>query len=187
MAAALAAYHSSHLRGGEVRSITQDLAKLRKRLARLRLVAPWLAERIDGLLGRVESRASRFTAPTPTLIHGDFKPSQILIEGGRVGIVDLDKTGPGDPAIDVGNLMAQLRGASLTTRQSHLHHLAPYFLAEYQKYSPTKIADDRASLFEALSLMRMAVRSFERSPWSYAKGGVSSKQVMFLNEAASCL
>jgi len=186
-AAALADYHSCHLRDGEVRSITHDLAKLRKRLARLRLVAPWLAQRIDGLLRRVESRASRFAVSTPSLIHGDFKPSQILIEDGRVGIVDLDNAGPGDPAIDVGNLMAQLRGAALATRQSHLRQLASYFLSEYQRHSPTKIAEDRASLFQALSLVRMAVRSFEHSPWSYDRKGGSSKQVMLLDEAASCL
>ncbi len=41
-------------------------------------------------------------------IHGDFYAKQLLWDGDRVGIIDLDEIGCGDPAIDLANGLAHL-------------------------------------------------------------------------------
>ena len=187
-AATMAAYHSLRFDGDdELRSIDTELDKLQRRAARLHLVAPSLGRVVDGLLRRLLASAPRYLCRAPALIHGDCKPSQLLIDNNRISVVDFDKASLGDPAIDVGNLMAQFRREALLTGRDHLRELPSYFLAEYQKSSPLSGLGDRAGIFQALSLVRMAVRKFEESPQSYARDGLSSDQVLFLNEAASCL
>ena len=41
-------------------------------------------------------------------IHRDFYPDQVLIDNGRVWLLDLDLYANGDPAIDLGNFLAHL-------------------------------------------------------------------------------
>jgi aminoglycoside phosphotransferase (APT) family kinase protein len=43
-----------------------------------------------------------------TFLHGDFKGTQVLIDAGRLAVIDLDSACVGDPAVDVGNMMADL-------------------------------------------------------------------------------
>ncbi|MGA1076186.1 MAG: phosphotransferase, partial [Ilumatobacteraceae bacterium] len=71
----------------------------------LRRVHPPLADahdRVSGLFGE----------PPPSdviaLVHGDLHDRNVLLDGGRGGIIDLDGVGIGDPAIDVGNLAAHV-------------------------------------------------------------------------------
>ena len=186
-ATALATVHSLCFESEEIRSWQTELEKLHKRTARLRLVAPSLADNVEALLVRAEEVARGYTFGAPSLIHGDCKPSQLLIDQGRVAFVDYDMTCLGDPAIDVGNFMAQFRKYALSTGESYLRRWGSSFLAEYQARSSADGLTERALLFEALSLVRMAVRKFRTSPRSYARKGQSSPQVLLLREAAVCL
>lgn len=186
-AAALAAYHGLRFESDDVRSIQSELQKLRQRAARLHLVAPALAGGVDALLDRAELLADKLAPAKPSLIHGDCKPSQLLIDGGRVAVVDFDRAGLGDPAIDVGNFMAQFHKEALATGEEHLRQLSEYFLAEYQSQAPRDGLAARARIFQVVSLLRMTVRKFQGSPHSYARKGPASPQVLLLEEAASCL
>lgn len=186
-ATALAAYHGLRFDAEEVRSVQTALGKLQKRAALLRRVAPFLSEQVDALLRRIEPLALGCGVAIPSFIHGDFKPSQLLIDGDRVAIVDFDRACLGDPALDVGNFMAQFNKSALRTGHDYLRRLAPYFLAQYQARLPVDGLDGRARLFQAISLVRMAVRKFESSPHSYAQKGSSSVHVSLLREATECL
>lgn len=54
--------------------------------------------------------------PRPsTTIHRDFYPDQILVEGDRLWLVDLDLYCQGDPAVDLGNFIAHMTEQSLRT------------------------------------------------------------------------
>ncbi|MCY3896712.1 MAG: aminoglycoside phosphotransferase family protein [Chloroflexi bacterium] len=45
-----------------------------------------------------------------SLAHNDFYDDQmLLLPDGRIALVDFEETGPGDPMLDVGNLLAHLR------------------------------------------------------------------------------
>jgi aminoglycoside phosphotransferase (APT) family kinase protein len=44
------------------------------------------------------------------LAHNDFYDSQVLLTPeGNLALVDFEETGPGDPLLDVGNMLAHLR------------------------------------------------------------------------------
>ena len=48
-----------------------------------------------------------------TVAHNDFYDDQMLVlPDGRVALVDFEETGPGDPLLEVGNLLAHLRWTS---------------------------------------------------------------------------
>jgi hypothetical protein len=64
------------------------------------------------LLGAVRGPIEEFVtgwAPS-ALAHNDFYDNQIIVTpDGRPAIVDFEEVGPGDPMIDVGNMLAHLR------------------------------------------------------------------------------
>jgi aminoglycoside phosphotransferase (APT) family kinase protein len=75
----------------------------------------WLAvlERVHpGLVGEYRRVAVELTEPEDvgrrSLVHGDLHDRNVLLDGGRGGIIDLDALGVGDPALDVGNLAAHV-------------------------------------------------------------------------------
>ena len=62
-----------------------------------------------GRLEREAPVASRVSA----FLHGDFGPAQLLWRGDRIVIFDFDRATRGDPALDLGNLLTQLRRSAL--------------------------------------------------------------------------
>lgn len=46
--------------------------------------------------------------PEEWIVHGDLYENQVLVEGERLGLVDLDDLGPGDPLLDAANFIAHL-------------------------------------------------------------------------------
>jgi aminoglycoside phosphotransferase (APT) family kinase protein len=104
---ALAALHRTAAPEAPVRSATDELAELRHELALVATVWPREAERIGRTLDALGSHA-----PEPgvlVLSHGDFTPSQVLLDGDRPGIVDLDTLCRSDPALDLGRFLAHVR------------------------------------------------------------------------------
>jgi Ser/Thr protein kinase RdoA (MazF antagonist) len=45
----------------------------------------------------------------PVHLHGDVHPRNLLVEGGRPALIDLDQAGAGVPANDLGSVLARLR------------------------------------------------------------------------------
>jgi hypothetical protein len=46
--------------------------------------------------------------PDEWIVHGDLYESQVLVDGGTLGLIDLDDLGPGDPLLDAANFSAHL-------------------------------------------------------------------------------
>ena len=52
------------------------------------------------------------------MAHNDFYDDQLLLlEDGRIALVDLEDIGPGDPLLDVGNFLAHLRWSSRSSNR----------------------------------------------------------------------
>ena len=183
----LAAIHSLHIEGQRMRTLENDLKGIRVRAKRFHLVAPQLARQVDALLDRIALLAGRCTAGTPALIHGDYTPRQMLLNGGQLAVLDFDMTCLGDPAIDVGNFMAQLLKEAVYTGKDYLRQLSSYFLDEYEACSSRDGLAERVRLMQSLACVRLAVRRFRHEPYSYAVEGPQSFPVLMLEEAANCL
>lgn len=61
-----------------------------------------LVEDVADELGRIPTEA-------PTFTHGDVKSDNVLAFGEQVRLLDLDRCGPADPALDLAKLIADLR------------------------------------------------------------------------------
>ena len=102
------------------------------------------------------------------LCHGDFTPSQVLIDGHTVcGIVDFDTVCWGDAAMDLGRFLAHLD--LLVTKelgqsaQPLREHLAHSLLAGYRDVVGVAGVDQsllgRVALFRSMSLASTALHA----------------------------
>jgi aminoglycoside phosphotransferase (APT) family kinase protein len=177
--AALAAFHSSGLTAGKPRSIHSELARFKKRAARIGQVNPelgnqmiQLAEALSAWLDTLEPWGA-----TNCLVHGDCKPAQFLLQDGQVALLDFDHCGMADPAVDVGTFLATLQQMTVKRTLKNrgrqalcaawMPELKQQFLEAYchASGSPSGFLH-RAAWYEAVGLLRKAIRGFERSPYS---------------------
>jgi len=103
-------------------------------------------------------RAAGLDGPEVTFVHGDLYESQVIfLEPARlVAFVDLDRAGYGDPALDVGSLLAHVVLVNPLARwpvwgvpdptEAETKASAEWFLAEYRKAAG--ISDGWAAFLE---------------------------------------
>lgn len=158
-----AALHGSGLRLGALRPLAAELNRLRANLAPMNGLAPGLAETLGLGLDRVESRAGGTPALDLCQSHGDFSYTQILFDEDRAGLVDFDSFCQAEPALDLGQFLAYLRyagmkapAASAAERAGRIEFLASRFAAAYTAAGGSTQALERAAVYEAVSLIRMA-------------------------------
>ena len=56
----------------------------------------------------VIARAEESDPAEESIVHGDLYENQVLVDGERLGLIDLDDVGPGDPLLDGANFSAHL-------------------------------------------------------------------------------
>lgn len=69
---------------------------------------PALATRVGRLLAACRGLATLLPETGGALLHRDFYPDQVLMDGERVWLLDLDLCALGDPCLDHGNFLAHL-------------------------------------------------------------------------------
>ena len=146
-----------------VHSMSDDLAGLRRELDVIASVWPEVADdlrgRVDGLFWNAPE------VPNLVLSHGDFTPSQVLLEDGSASIVDLDTLCWADPALDVGRYLAHL-DVLATKLSGHdarplVDDLSEAFVESYSAAAPATATGlvDRVGFYRALTLTRTAVHA----------------------------
>jgi hypothetical protein len=115
--AALAALHAQSPGALECWRREDETAYLFALSSEIGFVCPRLSARSDGLARRLASWLARApVAQSP--VHSDFSDAQVLIDGDRAAIVDLDSALCGDPADDLGSLLAQVEIHAQSGRMS---------------------------------------------------------------------
>jgi aminoglycoside phosphotransferase len=190
-ARALAIFHSLELPvtpATETRHVEDEITKLRMRSSRWGEVSPGVTARVESLVTRVARLHQRLGRDPERLVHGDYKPSQLLLdERGVPGLVDLDRACPGDPAIDLGNFLAVLTKQDVLKGQAHVAGAGESFLEAYHRDARQPASDERARLFEAFALVRMLVRKLERSPHGLLRHRDEWVPLALLDRAEGCL
>jgi hypothetical protein len=178
-ASALAAFHASGLVGGKTRSIKAELARFKKRGARIGQINPELGNNIIKLADALSTWLDTLDqwGATTCMVHGDCKPAQFLIQDQQIALLDFDHCGMADPAVDVGTFLATLQQMKVKQTiknrgqpvrcTSWLPDLKRQFLEIYCSASGYQSGFwQRAEWYEAVGLLRKAIRGFERSPFS---------------------
>ncbi|HSM83369.1 MAG TPA: phosphotransferase, partial [Nodosilinea sp.] len=111
--------HCTPVPTAKVHTLADELHILRQRLPLVAQQHPAWAARLDHILTRCQHRAAPFLAAPfpqalpPTGIHRDFYADQVLVDGDRLWLVDLDLYCQGSPALDLGNFIAHITEQSL--------------------------------------------------------------------------
>jgi aminoglycoside phosphotransferase (APT) family kinase protein len=186
-ATTLASLHALDIEVRVERSIERELTHTRRRIERLRAVEPDLAGAIDAQLDRVAPLVHDDRAEPFCFVHRDYNASQILIDGPHAVVVDFDRAARGDPALDVGNFLADLRRQALVTERDGLRGLAAGFLEAYCACAGVPGLAERARLAEIVSLARMAGRALRRAPREYLASPETSLSALLVREASACV
>jgi aminoglycoside phosphotransferase (APT) family kinase protein len=98
-----------------VKSHTADdeLRVLRERLAEVAGERLDWAPRLETLFEGCRALLASVPHLAPCAVHRDFHPGQLIIDGDRVHLLDLDLYARGDPALDAGNFLAHITEYSL--------------------------------------------------------------------------
>ena len=178
-ASALAAFHASGLVAGKPRSIKAELARFKKRGARIGEINPELGNNMIKLADALSAWLDTLDqwGASIAMVHGDCKPAQFLIQDQQIALLDFDHCGMADPAVDVGTFLATLQ--QMKVRQtiknrgqparcsSWLPDLKRQFLETYCSASGKPSGFRHlAEWYEDVGLLRKAIRGFERSPFS---------------------
>jgi ABC-type multidrug transport system fused ATPase/permease subunit len=177
---------------GTERTLDGDIASLDLGIATLRRFTPALGGRLEEWVGATAKHAEGLAPLPPRLAHGDYTHAQILFHDGGYGIVDFDDVCVAEPARDLGVFCAYLRVACRKAAPAHGaraigDRLCERFLQAYADAAGVTRADrpplyGRVALYEAVTLARIAVRS-----WHQLKPARITHAVAILEERAGCL
>jgi aminoglycoside phosphotransferase (APT) family kinase protein len=178
---ALAAVHTSGLSTDRERPIAAEVKRFGKRAAQAAAVDPVIGGRMAELAAALPTWLDRLPEwdERITLVHGDCKHSQCMLSPDGLAILDWDHCGMADPATDIGTYLATLRqmgihqalkargSAASVARTGWLRALEDEFLDAYVAASGYGDSfRSRARWYEAVALMRKALRAFARAPRS---------------------
>jgi phosphotransferase family enzyme len=104
--AALAALHGHPPDGLESWTRKDETAYLFSLSREIGFLCPRLSQRAATLAHRLAGWLAS-APPVQLPVHGDFSDAQVLVDNRQVAIVDLDSACRGDPADDLGSLLAQ--------------------------------------------------------------------------------
>jgi phosphotransferase family enzyme len=154
--AALAALHAHPRDGLECWTRDAEIAYLSELSYDIGYICPQLARRAGDLARRLTTELEA----VPTLhrpIHGDFSLKQVLVDGGTAALIDFDWARCGDPADDLGNMIAHVEHYELRGKfvRSEVERFRAALLEGYASESPLPPAE-RIVLYTAVGLFRKA-------------------------------
>ena len=162
---ALAALHGSDVATAPVHSGADEVADLRRQLALVEDVWPEVAQTVRSHVDTVLQQVPR--APDMVLSHGDFTPSQVLLDAGAPAVVDFDTLCWADPTLDLGRYLAQLELLTVKSggpaASDLVADLAREFLEAYgvvtSRTAAGATAADRITFYKSTTLARTALHS----------------------------
>ena len=169
-AVAIGKLHSSEILLRNTHTIADELNILEARLTALAAHRPHWESRLTRLMhaGRELSGRLHIVAPRP--IHRDFYHDQVLLDGQRVWLLDLDLLCAGDPALDAGNFVGHLTewGVRFPGQREALAAAGAAFTETFLEHSGVDLRD-AVEIYSTLTLMRhvsISTQFPERAPFT---------------------
>jgi hypothetical protein len=128
--------------------------------------APWLGPDLHARAAAIRTALEKPAEPA-TLIHRDLYDKQIFVAaGGRLGLLDFDTLAAGEPALDLGNLIAHLELRMLQgfMSEEQAQHAAEALLSGYH---PAGATLHRLPVYHAAARLRLACVYTFRPRWAH--------------------
>ena len=152
---ALALLHRTSVPTDRFWTFAQEIEVLDRALDAAQKSLPGEARRIAAIAEKARLMISSLEPGPVTGLHRDYYPDQVLVDGERVWLLDLDLYALGDPAIDLGNYVAHI--AELALRQyGDAAALDEHVAAFLQAYGGHAMLPDarRVEIMKVVSLCR---------------------------------
>ncbi len=107
--------HHANIPTKRSHTMADELSILHQRLEKMMIIYPHWQTRLERLLKLCDRLGENTPIPETKGIHRDFYPDQILVDGKKLYLLDLDLYCQGDVGVDIGNFMAHLTEQSLRT------------------------------------------------------------------------
>jgi phosphotransferase family enzyme len=151
---------------------------------------PSLGSRTAQLLRELDSLARHIDVATGVPVHEDFHYQHVLVDKGRVVVIDLDEMRAGDPAFDVAHFGANLRLLAIREGVSAeaARRLDMAFLDAYASCAPYE-PDARHRFFHGYTCLKIARQLVSRrGPTPVPIAAELSRQLeLIIEEGLSCL
>jgi Ser/Thr protein kinase RdoA (MazF antagonist) len=123
----------------------------------VQMLMPGAAQRIAAILDRARELNDRLPRERQTLVHGDCKLDHLWPAREGLTLIDLDRSGIGDPALDIGKLLADLGWWHLIADRPGLTQAREDLLDGYGAVASSPRVR-RARVYEAVLLVKIAAR-----------------------------
>jgi hypothetical protein len=171
MARVAAAAHKLHGSGVVPRrrhGMAEELAILDDRLGKAAAIHPEWQNRLENVRLGCHRLGGSIAIPNGRPIHRDYYPDQLLVDGPRLYLLDLDLFCLGDPALDIGNFIGHL--TELALRQfGHAEALLEHETTLIENFAALAGAETRPRVqaYADLTLVRhiyLSTQFAERKP-----------------------
>jgi hypothetical protein len=137
------------------RDLDSEVSAVLRACATMNALEPKLGAVATDVVERARERLGALEEEPNTVVHGDMKADHLLLGPLGIGFLDTDRCALGDPALDIGKLLADLRWWSWICAGPESHAVEADLLAGYGAEG-RRLA--RARVYASLLLVKMAAR-----------------------------
>jgi Phosphotransferase enzyme family len=142
------------LAGSSVRDTAHWMSEIRRRCNKILRAVPTLTDRVTRIADLLEHAAECLRPYQPTLIHGDFHPEQVWLDGGRIVLFDFDEFCLGDPMEDLAEFITKIEPGGADSK------FASPLLTAYALWAPERFDRERFQWHLAVQQLLQASRAF---------------------------
>lgn len=107
--------HQTNIPARRRHTVSDELQILQERIPLVIQNHPEWKMRLERVLESCDKLGQMTPEPKRCGIHRDFYSDQVIVDGNRLYLIDLDLYCEGNPAIDIGNFIAHIKEQSLRT------------------------------------------------------------------------
>ena len=188
-----ATLHGSNIKLGRQTTLEMHVSRLQESAGVLSQVFPELGAQVKSWINQTVEFAQPYPAIPLCFSHGDFTYTQLIFDGKEGGLVDFDTMCQAEPAQDLGHYLAYQRLNIIKDQDPNapfapeaIERLCALFLDTYIEAAKSWISDEsllrgRVAIYELISLIRLALHS-----WEKMKGSRLKQTIPLLEERIEC-